>query len=105
MSKRFTGLIVAAGAIASVVLLAFLARADRQDGSRAQAAGSQKATAGPAPRTAEGKVDFSGIWGSDRNFIYDIHDALKKGEELPLQPWAEKLARERMSKDDPEAQC
>jgi hypothetical protein len=41
-----------------------------------------------APRTVNGKVDFSGIWSPDRNFIYDLHDALEKGETLPLQPWA-----------------
>jgi hypothetical protein len=60
---------------------------------------------GPAPRTADGKVDFSGIWGADRRFIYDINDALKPGDELPIQPWALKVTLERLSKDDPEALC
>jgi hypothetical protein len=59
----------------------------------------------PAPRTADGKADLSGLWSPDRNFIIDITSALKPGETLPLQPWALKLAKERMSKDDPEANC
>ena len=63
---------------------------------------------GPAPRTADGKIDFSGIWSADRRFIYDINDALKKGDTLPLQPWAQAVFRERQgngSKDDPEGFC
>jgi hypothetical protein len=60
---------------------------------------------GPAPRTRDGKTDFTGLWGPDRNFIYDISSALKPGDTLPLQPWAAKIAQERMSKDDPEANC
>ena len=60
---------------------------------------------GPAPRTSSGKPDLSGVWSPDRSFIYNIETALKKGEKLPLQPWAEKLAATRMSKDDPEANC
>ncbi len=60
---------------------------------------------GPTPRMADGKVDLSGLWSPDRNFIYDISDSLKPGDKLPTQPWAEKLTRERMSKDDPEANC
>ena len=59
----------------------------------------------PAPRTGDGKPDLNGLWGPDRTFIYDISSALKKGETLPLQPWAAELAKERMSKDDPEANC
>jgi hypothetical protein len=60
---------------------------------------------GPAPRTRDGKPDFTGLWGPDRNFIYDISSALKPGDTLPIQPWAAKITQERMSKDDPEANC
>src|SRR3990167_7460138 len=62
-------------------------------------------SSGPAPRTADGKPDLSGLWGPDRNFMGDISRALKPGEELPLQPWALKLTNERLSKDDPNANC
>ena len=60
---------------------------------------------GDTPRTADGKPNLSGLWGPDRNFIYDITSALKPGEVLPIQPWALKATQERMSKDDPEANC
>jgi hypothetical protein len=66
---------------------------------------SASAPKGPAPRTPSGKPDLSGVWSPDRSFIYNIETSLKKGEKLPLQPWAEKLAAQRMSKDDPEANC
>src|SRR5579872_1084302 len=64
-----------------------------------------KSKSSSTPRTPDGKVDLSGLWSPDRNFIYDISDSLKPGDKLPAQPWAEKLTRERMSKDDPEANC
>ena len=63
------------------------------------------ATPAATPRTADGKVDFSGIWAPDRRFIYDINDALKPGETLPIQEWALKVTLDRLSKDDPEALC
>jgi hypothetical protein len=76
-----------------------------QEAAGAAKGGKAAVKSAPTPRTAEGKVDFSGIWSPDRNFIYDIQDALTPGEKLPLQPWALKTAQERMSKDDPEALC
>lgn len=60
---------------------------------------------GKTPRLADGKPDFSGVWSPEHTFIYDISVSLKPGETLPIQPWAEKVTKEHMSKDDPEANC
>jgi hypothetical protein len=68
-------------------------------------ANAKKLPAGPAPRADNGKPDLSGIWSPDRTFIYDIASSLKPGETLPIQPWAAKVTKEHMSKDDPEANC
>src|SRR5690348_11776361 len=90
--------------VTSAVLLAaiFIGPAAGQEEGAGPAAPVPK---GPAPRLADGKPDLSGVWSPDRKFIYDIADALIPGENLPLQPWAAKLTKERMSKDDPEANC
>src|SRR5258708_28748343 len=62
-------------------------------------------SAGPAAGTADGKPDLSGLWGPDPHFMGDFSAALKPGEALPLQPWALKLTKERLPKDDPNANC
>src|SRR5580700_8846802 len=71
----------------------------------AQATKSKTRPAGPTPKAQDGQPDLTGIWTPDRSFIYDISTSLKPGEELPMQPWAANVTKERMSKDDPEANC
>src|SRR5215470_19649037 len=52
----------------------------------------------PAPRKPDGKPDLSGIWQMDRNIAQkygpNILADFKPGE-LPIQPWAEAVAKER----------
>ncbi len=92
--------------IAIAVMLCAVGAA--RPGAQGEAIATAKRASGPpkpTPRAADGKVDLSGVWSPDAHFIYDINDALKPGETLPLQPWALKTTVERMSKDDPEANC
>jgi hypothetical protein len=71
----------------------------------AQNAGRPTKVTGPTPQTADGHPDLSGLWGPQPNFSFDISKALKPGSTIELLAWAAKATKERMSKDDPEANC
>jgi len=62
----------------------------------------------PAPKRADGKPDITGLWIPGPGvYVGDIAKDLKPGE-VPYQPWAESLYKERRasnSKDDPTASC
>src|SRR5215472_5091474 len=62
----------------------------------------------PAPQIASGKVDLSGLYqANNARYFGNIAADFKPGE-LPIQPWAGALAKEReenFRKDDPYSHC
>jgi len=61
----------------------------------------------PAPKTADGKPDFSGTWQPLFGYTGNIAKDLKPGE-VSFQPWAEALYKHRVEtqgKEDPQAYC
>jgi hypothetical protein len=64
---------------------------------------------GPAPKTADGKPDLSGIWEPNANkYVRDIAADLKP-EDVPFQPWAKAVYESRIDgsheREDPDANC
>ena len=63
--------------------------------------------AAPVPKHATGKPVLAGLWRPSPGMVGDIARNLKPGD-VPYQPWAEALFKERRansSKDDPTANC
>jgi len=94
---------LAVAQITTLVLLAASAFA------QAPPTASRQAPAGPpkpAPRLADGRIDFSGLWRpADIFLIEDISLGLKPGETVPLNAWAQDVMKTHLSKNDPEANC
>lgn len=62
----------------------------------------------PAPRTADGHPDFSGVWdrGNPGSAFLRLDSVLTDG--IPFQPWAAEVAKQRAAKDSqdhPDAHC
>ncbi len=114
MSKRYLSSLIGAAAVAAMLTVLPVAsvgqsnaKADAKGGngkaaSKENAADFQSAPTptGPAPKMPDGKPDLSGVWTPGLSFT-------QLGQ-VPLQPWAEELFKQRranLSKDDPEGQC
>jgi len=60
----------------------------------------------PTPRTREGHPDFSGIWAAPSDKYLD--NLAADGADVPMQPWAAKLYRQRLDdngRDRPSGRC
>ncbi len=60
---------------------------------------------GPAPHLADGTPDLSGVWMGGGSNSGDITKGLKAGDTVIMTPWAQRIYKERLAKDDPEANC
>ena len=61
----------------------------------------------PAPHTADGKPDLSGVWQVRGRYVENIARDLKPGD-VSFQPWAAELYQHRqdtLGRDDPQAHC
>ena len=70
-----------------LVMMGLDAALSAQAPSTGNSMGNEKALRARHPATPEGKVDFSGVWDPGSTF-FNIG-------QLPLQPWADELMKQR----------
>ena len=118
MKKHLVSSVMTAGALAAALLLLHApaqsqapadgkAPADAKAGFKGKGGGKGKGKArptGPTPKTAEGKVDFSGLWNNGGP-IGDVGQGLLPGETIEMTPAGEAIFKSQLSKNDPEANC
>jgi hypothetical protein len=97
-------------ALVSLIVAAMISRAQWLDyptpGVPRLPNGKPNLTA-PAPKTADGKPDLSGLWTTKVGYTGNIARDLKPGE-LSFTPWASELYKHRqetLSKEDPQGAC
>jgi hypothetical protein len=62
----------------------------------------------PAPRLPDGRPDISGLWLPNDPYVVNAKGGANPPGEVPFQPWAEKVYKERFDNfgiDDPSAYC
>jgi hypothetical protein len=70
-------------------------------------AGGAPDMSAPAPRTADGHTDISGLWVPAAPYVVDDKGGSRPGQ-VPFQPWADALFKARFEnggRDDPSAYC
>jgi hypothetical protein len=126
MSKRIAAGGVSVAVASAAALLAVVSLLAQQNNAQQSNAGQGKdkantekttsvglyrnqapAPTGPIVKLPDGAVDLSGVWLGGGGSDADISNprSLKPGDQVIMLPWAEEVVKNRLSKQDPEANC